>query len=295
MSQDKSTNNEAAGVPTGSQPVNAEVLPQDAESHGIQNRIVLGVEYNGGAFSGYQLQTHGRTVQGELEKALSIVADEPIRLVCAGRTDTGVHATGQVVHFDTTAKRELKAWVLGGNANLPDDIAVHWVRRVDHSFSARFSALARSYRYILFNRRTRCAIFPSNVAWSYENYDELAMHSAAQYLLGEQDFSAFRSSRCQANHAIREMQDIRVFREGNYLIMDIRANAFLHHMVRNIMGTLMVIGRGEQPVEWMLQVLQSQDRKQAGITATAAGLYLVNVEYPDRYGLPPSGWLPAMS
>lgn len=262
----------------------------------IKSRIVLGVEYNGSLFSGYQLQSHGtRTVQGELEKALSIVADEPIRLTCAGRTDTGVHATGQVVHFDTGVKRELKAWMLGSNTNLPSDVAVHWVRKVDENFSARFSAISRSYRYILFNRRIRSAVFQRNVAWSYEAFDENAMNTAAQYLLGEQDFSAFRSSRCQAKHAIRVMQDIRVKREGDYLILDIKANAFLHHMVRNIMGTLMMIGRGEQPVEWMLEVLQGQDRKCAGMTASPAGLYLVNVEYPEQFGLPDSGWLPNIS
>ncbi len=261
-----------------------------------QNRIVLGIEYNGSLFSGYQLQSAGtRTVQGELEKALSKVANEPIRLTCAGRTDTGVHATGQVVHFDTAAKRELKAWILGSNTNLPRDISVHWVRQVNESFSARFSAVSRSYRYILFNRKVRSAVFQKNVAWSYEDLDENAMDLATQYLLGEHDFSAFRSSRCQANHAIRVMQNISVKRKGDYLILDIKANAFLHHMVRNIVGTLMVIGRGEQPVEWMREILQGQDRKCAGMTAPASGLYLVNVEYPKEYGLPDSGWLPILN
>jgi len=259
----------------------------------VSQRIALGIEYNGSKFSGYQLQSHGtRTVQGELEKALSIVADEPIRLTCAGRTDTGVHATGQVVHFDTNVQRELKAWMLGSNTNLPSDIAVHWVRQVRNDFSARFSAVSRSYRYILFNRRIRSAVFQSNVAWSYEKFDEAAMNEAAQFLLGEHDFSAFRSSRCQANHAIRVMQEISVVRQDDYLILDIKANAFLHHMVRNIMGTLMVIGRGEQSAEWMREILRTQDRKRAGMTASAAGLYLVNVEYPEQHGLPKSGWLP---
>jgi tRNA pseudouridine38-40 synthase len=261
-----------------------------------QDRIVLGIEYNGSLFSGYQLQSAGtRTVQGELEKALSKVANEPIRLTCAGRTDTGVHATGQVVHFDTTAKRELKAWVLGSNTNLPGDISVHWVRQVDESFSARFSAISRSYRYILFIRKIRSAVFQHNVAWSYEDLDENLMNLAAQFLLGEHDFSAFRSSRCQANHAIRVMQNISVKRKGDYLILDIKANAFLHHMVRNIMGTLMNVGRGDQPIEWVQEILQARDRKRAGKTASAAGLYLVNVEYPEEYGLPDSGWSPTLS
>jgi len=180
----------------------------------VSQRFALGVEYNGSMFSGYQMQSHGtRTVQGELEKAVSIVANEPIRLTCAGRTDTGVHATGQVVHFDTTVQRQLKAWMLGANTNLPSDIAVHWVRQVSDDFSARFSAISRSYRYILFNRRIRSAVFQKNVAWSYEKFDEDAMNAAAQHLLGEHDFSAFRSSRCQANHAIRVMQKISVTRQ----------------------------------------------------------------------------------
>ncbi len=262
----------------------------------VKQRIALGVEYNGHMFSGYQLQSHGtRTVQGELEQALSQVANEPVRVTCAGRTDTGVHATGQVVHFDTAVPRELKAWMLGSNTNLPDDVSVHWVRQVSEDFSARFSAISRSYRYILYNRRVRSAVFQHNVAWSYAVFDENAMHDAAQFLLGEHDFSAFRSSRCQANHAIRVMQKISIKRQGDYLVLDIKANAFLHHMVRNIMGTLMVIGRGEQPVEWMQQILHGCDRKCAGMTASAAGLYLVNVEYPKEHGLPDSGWWPTLS
>lgn len=261
-----------------------------------KQRIALGIEYNGSGFNGYQMQAAGtRTVQHELEKALSKVADEPLRLTCAGRTDTGVHATGQVVHFDTTVARELKAWMMGGNTNLPRDISIHWVRQVSKDFSARFSAVSRSYRYILFNRKTRSAVFQHNVSWTFERLDENAMHEAAQILLGEHDFSALRSSRCQANHAVREMQSISVRRESDYIILDLTANAFLHHMVRNIMGTLLVIGRGEQPVAWMQEVLSSQDRKQAGMTAQAAGLYLINVEYPAEHGLPESGWLPCIS
>lgn len=266
---------------------------QPANRSDAQQRIALGVEYNGSAFSGYQMQAHGtRTVQDELEKALSKVANESIRVTCAGRTDTGVHATGQVVHFDTTVQRELKAWMLGGNTNLPGDVSIHWVREVSDSFSARFSAISRSYQYILFNRRTRPAVFQHNVAWLYEELNEEAMNSAAQLLLGEHDFSAFRSSRCQANHAVRTMQSITVKRKDHYVILDITANAFLHHMVRNIMGSLLVIGRGEESVEWMQTILQGLDRKQAGITASPAGLYLVNVEYPEEHGLPMSGWLP---
>jgi tRNA pseudouridine38-40 synthase len=278
----------------------SEQIPQHTQSTVeravSQQRIVLGIEYNGSSFNGYQLQLTGtRTVQGELEKALSKVADEAIRLTCAGRTDTGVHATGQVVHFDTPVQRELKAWVLGGNTNLPRDISIHWVRQVDQGFSARFSATSRSYRYIMFNRKVRSAVFQQNVAWSFERLDANAMHQAAQLLLGEHDFSAFRASQCQAKHPVRDIQKISVKREGDYVILDIKANAFLHHMVRNIMGSLMVIGRGEQPVAWMQDILQGRDRKRAGMTASAAGLYLVNVQYPQEYGLPESGWLPDIS
>ena len=259
-------------------------------------RIALGIEYNGSLFNGYQLQSAGtRTVQGELERALSKVANEPVRLTCAGRTDTGVHATGQVVHFDTTVQRQLKAWMLGGNTNLPRDVSIHWVRQVSDEFSARFSAVSRSYRYILFNRKVRSAVFQHNVSWSFEPLEATLMNEAAQLLIGEHDFSAFRSSQCQAKHAVREMQVISVKREADYVILDIRANAFLHHMVRNIMGTLMVIGRGEQPVAWIQEVLQSQDRRKAGMTAQAAGLYLIDVEYPAEHGLPDSGWLPNIS
>ncbi len=259
-------------------------------------RIALGIEYNGSLFNGYQLQSAGtRTVQGGLEKALSKVANEPIRLTCAGRTDTGVHATGQVVHFDTAVQRELKAWVLGGNTNLPRDISIHWIRQVSDDFSARFSAISRSYRYILFNRKVRSAVFQHNVSWSFELLDAVAMNAAAQILIGEHDFSAFRSSQCQAKHAVREIQGISVKREADYVILDIKANAFLHHMVRNIMGTLIVVGRGDQPIEWMQQVLLGEDRKKAGMTAQAAGLYLINVEYPAEHGLPDSGWLPNIS
>ncbi len=259
----------------------------------IKQRIALGIEYNGSQFCGYQMQSKGtRTVQEELEKALSKVADEPIRLTCAGRTDTGVHATGQVVHFDTAVQRELKAWVLGGNTNLPRDISIHWVREVSDKFNARFSAVSRSYRYLLYNRKVRSAIFQHNVAWLFERLDERVMHQAAQHLLGKHDFSAFRASHCQAKHAVREMQSISVKRVADYVILDIKANAFLHHMVRNIMGSLVVIGRGKQEAKWMLELLQGQDRKRAGMTASSAGLYLVNVEYPLEHGLPDSGWLP---
>ncbi len=259
-----------------------------------QTRIALGIEYNGSLFNGYQLQQAGtRTIQGELERAISKVANESIRVTCAGRTDTGVHATGQVVHFDTSAERLLKAWVQGVNTGLPRDVCVHWAHQVSEDFSARFSALSRRYRYVLFTRQVRSAILGNNVSWCFDELDADKMHRAAQLLLGENDFSAFRAAQCQAKHANRFMKSIQLQRQGPYIIMDIHANAFLHHMVRNIMGSLMVVGRGEQPVEWVAEVLRSKDRRQAGMTAPAAGLYLVNVEYPQKFGLPAkTGWLP---
>jgi len=268
--------------------------PEQTSNESDLNRIALGVEYNGSQFNGYQLQQTGtRTVQEEIERAVSMVADETIRVTCAGRTDAGVHATGQVVHFDTCAKRLLKAWVMGVNSYLPKDICIHWAREVSADFNARFSAVSRSYRYVLFTRRVRSAILESNVSWCYADLDVSKMHEAAQLLLGDNDFSAFRAAQCQAKHPNRVMKSIQVKQAGAYVIMDIHANAFLHHMVRNIMGSLLVVGRGEQPVEWMGEVLRSRDRCQAGMTAPPAGLYLVNVEYPQVFGLPAStGWLP---
>ena len=257
-------------------------------------RIALGVEYNGSGFFGYQLQQAGtRTVQGELEKAISSVADEAVRIHCAGRTDTGVHATGQVIDFTTSAQRELKAWTMGVNTRLPRDVCITWARQVADDFSARFSATARSYRYVLLMRKVRPGILPASVAWSFEELDVDAMHEAAQALLGEQDFSSFRAAACQARHARRCIHAIRLRRSGPYAIMDITANAFLHHMVRNIMGSLMVVGRGQQPVGWIAELLAARDRRLAGVTAPPGGLYLVDVAYPAHFGLPEkTGWLP---
>ncbi len=256
-------------------------------------RIAAGIEYNGSRFNGWQMQAHGaRTVQEELQRALSIVADQAISVTCAGRTDTGVHATGQVVHFDTTAERQTKAWVMGANAHLPDDVSVVWARPVDNDFSARFSATMRGYRYVLFNRKARSALLHKRVSWIHDRLDVDAMRQAAQALLGENDFSSFRSSACQAEHAMRYMQSISVQRQGDFIYFDIHANAFLHHMVRNIVGSLLVVGRGEQPASWMADLLALKDRTKAGITAPADGLYLVSVAYPAKYKLPASGIVP---
>ena len=256
-------------------------------------RIALCVEYDGSRFSGWQMQNHGtRTVQAVLQKALSIVANETIQVVCAGRTDTGVHATGQVVHFDCSAERSLKAWVMGVNTHLPDDVAVRWSAEVGEDFSARFTATARQYRYVISNRQSRPALLHNRVCWRHGPIDVAAMHQAAQALLGENDYSSFRSSACQAEHARRNIQSISVQQQADYIYLDIQGNAFLHHMVRNIVGSLLMVGNAEKPIEWMAELLQLKDRTQAGPTAIAAGLYLVNVYYPDELGLPEDIYVP---
>ena len=256
-------------------------------------RIALGVEYDGSRYCGWQMQSHGtRTVQHEIEKALSIVADHAVRVVCAGRTDTGVHATGQVVHFDTHAERKLKAWVMGVNTQLPDDVCVHWARPVNEDFSARFSATMRSYRYVIQQRAARPALYSQRVTWVHNDLNTRAMREAAQALLGENDFSSFRSSACQSEHAMRFLQSIDVTTEGAFVYIDIQANAFLHHMVRNIVGSLLKVGTGERSVAWIAELLALKDRTRAGPTAPAQGLYLVAVQYPDEYDLPASGSVP---
>ena len=257
------------------------------------SRIALGVEYDGSHFCGWQIQSHGtRTVQDEIQKALSTVADHPVQVVCAGRTDTGVHATGQVVHFDTHAQRKLKAWVMGVNTHLPDDVCVHWAKQVDTRFSARFSATMRRYRYVIQQRAARPALYSHRVTWVYNDLNIEAMYAAAQALLGENDFSSFRSSACQSEHAMRFVESISVASESGFVYIDIRANAFLHHMVRNIVGSLLKVGTGERSVAWMAELLALKDRTQAGPTASAEGLYLVAVQYPDEYELPASGIVP---
>lgn len=263
------------------------------EESGNTPRIALGIEYDGSRFCGWQMQSHGtRTVQQEIEKALSIVADSPVQVICAGRTDTGVHATGQVVHFDTRAERLDKAWLMGANAHLPDDVCIHWVRQVDSTFSARFSATMRRYRYVIQHRKARPALLAGRASWIHGPLDTEAMHRAAQSLLGENDFSSFRSSACQAEHAMRFIESISVNQEGHFVYIDISANAFLHHMVRNIVGSLLKVGQHEKPVSWIAEVLALKDRTRAGPTAPAEGLYLVAVQYPDKFDLPESGMLP---
>ena len=249
-------------------------------------RIVLGIEYDGSLFSGWQYQNkHLRTVQGELEKALSKVANQKITVHCAGRTDSGVHALEQVVHFDTDVERNHHSWIMGGNTNLPEDVRIIWARNAIDDFHARFSAIARYYRYVILNRKMKSALLRSQITWCYESLDEVKMHEAAQSLIGEHDFSSFRAQGCQSNSPNRLMHFINVFREQEQVIIELSANAFLHHMVRNIAGVLMEIGMGKQPVNWTRELLDIKDRTQGGITAPAYGLYLGGVYYPEKYGI----------
>ncbi len=258
-------------------------------------RIALGVEYDGAEFSGWQRQRHANTVQQAVETALSKVAAQPVTLVCAGRTDAGVHATAQVVHFDTDAERPMHAWLLGGNANLPPSVGLRWARPVDDDFSARFSARARAYRYVILCDRLRPALQRHRVAWTHKQLDAERMQAGGEYLLGEHDFSSYRAVACQAPNPVRRIDKLSVRRGGDYIYLDIEANAFLHHMVRNIAGTLMKIGCGEAEPEWAGEVLAARDRTAAGVTAPPGGLYLVKVSYPQRYDLPAQGALPVFA
>ena len=286
--------------------------PYDAVTvaHGLPSmsdmiyRIALKIEYQGTAYCGWQYQPHCDSVQGQLQRALTQIANEPIELACAGRTDTGVHAIGQVAHFDTQAVRPLKAWIQGVNTQLPKDIRVVWAQQMaaltpeqwqmeqaksvkeSALFHARFSAVARQYRYVIYNRAVPSAVLADRVTWEPMPLDEQAMHRAAQALIGENDFSSFRAAACQAEHARREVQAIGVQRQGDFVLIDIQANAFLHHMVRNIAGTLLQVGRGEKAESWVAALLALQDRTQAGMTAPASGLYFVNALYPQHWGIP---------
>lgn len=244
------------------------------------------VEYDGSAYSGWQRQKHSVAVQGKVEQALSRVANEAVALVCAGRTDAGVHATHQVIHFDSAAARQPRNWLLGVNANLPDDIRLRWVGEVDAGFSARFSALKRTYRYIICNRPQRPGLFHRAVTWVEDELDVAAMHRAGQLLLGERDFSSFRAAGCQSNTPFRNVDRIVVRRHGELVALEISANAFLHHMVRNITGALLAVGRGQQPESWLGDLLEWRDRTRAPATAPANGLYLVGVKYPESCGIP---------
>jgi tRNA pseudouridine38-40 synthase len=249
-------------------------------------RVAAGIEYDGSRFSGWQIQCGERTVQHSVQQALSAVADEAVVVTTAGRTDAGVHACGQVIHFDTTRRRPEKAWVRGATSNLPDDVAVRWAIPVPDDFHARFSALERRYRYFILNRQIRPTYLSGRVTWEYRGLDIEPMRAAAALLIGTHDFSAFRANACQAKSPVRTLRRLEVSRRGDILCIEAAANAFLHHMVRNIAGVLMAIGAGERPVEWAADVLETRQRALGGITAAPHGLYLAEVTYPEAFGIP---------
>ncbi len=226
-------------------------------------------------------------MQQVLEEGISRIAREPVRVVCAGRTDSGVHALGQVVHFDTTARRPERAWWMGVDTYLPPDISIIGARPVPGSFHARFSALARTYRYVILNRPARPGLLRGRVTWVHRPLDVDAMAEGGRFLVGEHDFSGYRASACQARHAVRTVHELTVARKGDRIEVRVRANAFLHHMVRNIVGVLLAIGRGEKRPRWALEVLLGRERAAGGVTAPPDGLYLARVEYPEHYRIPP--------
>lgn len=259
--------------------------PEPPEQPGVR-RIALGVEYDGSNYCGWQRQSHSPSVQESLENALSQVANEPVSLICAGRTDTGVHASGQVVHFETRANRTEHNWLMGVNSNIDRSIALQWAREVPADFHARFSATSRTYRYVIANSQPRPAILHQGMTWIRDPLNEQSMHRALAKIHGEQDFSSYRGAGCQSNTPYRCIQHTAVFRRGAMVVVEIQANAFLLHMVRNLVGTLLEVGRGNADEEEMERVLQLKDRTRAGVTAPPYGLYLVKVGYPAHFSLP---------
>jgi tRNA pseudouridine38-40 synthase len=264
--------------------------PHGTARRGDVRRVAAIVEYEGTGFAGWQSQSHSDSVQDAVEAAIGFVAGHPIIAVCAGRTDSGVHATGQVIHFDTHAIRAPRAWVLGVNTRLPPSIALQWAGEVTAGFHARHAAVRRIYRYYILNRSARSALQRTRMTWMHRPVDAGAMHSAAQVLIGEHDFSAFRSIECQSKTPVRRIQRIDVQRAGDMVWLEIEANAYLHHMVRNIVGTLLDVQSVADPAGAMAGILAGADRRHAGITAPSAGLYLWRVDYPAVYGIPaPAG------
>lgn len=249
-------------------------------------RIALGVQYDGRAYQGWQSQTHGQTVQDTLQTALAKFANQIVPVQCAGRTDTGVHALDQVVHFDVPFERDTHAWVRGVNAFLPDTVAVRWARVVAPEFHARFDAYQRTYHYVIYNHAVRSPIWTGRAGWYHHRLNANAMDEAAQVLVGEHDFSAFRASECQAKSPIKTLNQISVTRHGDAVLVRVTANAFLHHMVRNLVGSLIYVGAGKQPTDWLEFLLQQKNRALSAPTFSPAGLYLSAIHYPEHYSLP---------
>lgn len=252
-------------------------------------KLVIGLEYNGAAYSGWQSQNHNTklpTLQDTFTKAISKVADEEIIIHCAGRTDAGVHASAQCIHFETTKSRDEYSWLMGINSNLPDNLRALWVREAEAEFDARRSAISRRYRYFIYNNKVRPGILSDLVTHVYYPLDVEAMHIAAQAWVGEHDFSSFRAASCQSKSPMRNIEQVRVLKLGDFVVFDIIGNAFLHHMVRNMVGVLLDIGAHKQNVQAAANILAAKDRKAASVTAKPNGLYLVDVKYPDRLNIP---------
>jgi len=249
-------------------------------------RVALGIEYDGTAYRGWQTQRHAVSVQDALERALSAVAAVPVSVTAAGRTDAGVHACGQVVHFDVPVDRPRRAWIRGVSSHLPPDIGVRWAAFPGDQFDARRSGTARRYRYLLQGSPLPPVLLRNRVGWTWKSLSLRPMQQAAECLIGEHDFSSFRAAGCQARHPVRHVREIAVYQQSDLIVVEVEANAFLHHMVRNIVGSLLMVGAGEQTPDWLARVLAARDRRLAGVTAPAGGLYLLGVRYPERYGLP---------
>ncbi|HYF97540.1 MAG TPA: tRNA pseudouridine(38-40) synthase TruA [Coxiellaceae bacterium] len=253
---------------------------------GDRQRFALGLSYQGTAYHGWQTQDNLPCVQTLLEEALSRVAAHPVSVICAGRTDAGVHASEQIIHFDTEAVRDEYAWLMGTNSYLPPDISVQWVKAVSANFHARLRATSRCYRYVIYNSPIRPGILHNAVTWHYRALNVVAMHEAAQHWVGEHDFSSFRSSVCQAKTPQRQIHTIEIHQQQSLIVIEVIGNAFLHHMVRNMVGVLFLIGQGFKKTEWALEVLEAKDRRVAGMMAPANGLYLTKISYPAEFGLP---------
>ncbi len=249
-------------------------------------KIALGIEYCGTSYCGWQRQNIPNSIQECVEKSLSKIANQSIKVCCAGRTDRGVHALHQVIHFETEVERKMFSWVVGTNINLPDDISILWAKQVDEDFHARFSAIARTYRYLILNRRSRPGVQHGKLTWERQPLDETRMQQAARDLIGRHDFTSYRTVACQAKSPVREVKKLEISRVNDLIMLEIEANAFLHHMVRNIAGVLIEIGCGHADVSWAAEVLAEKDRTKAARTAAPDGLYLSMIQYPEKYGIP---------